>query len=127
MELHAYVNFEQFIPERWLFNKADWNKFSSQCDVYLSEVQLEEDLEDLTLNITDAILKAANEAIPKSNRKTKKRHAMFWNEKCANAIKNRDKAKRALKIDSPESQFIEYKAQTFLFHKKSRTPKIQIM
>ena len=123
LELNAYVTYEQIVPERWLFKKADWNKFSSQCDHYISEVQTGEDLDALTSNITDAILKAANESIPKSSRKHRKGHAMFWNEKCKEAIKNRDRAKNALKIGSPESQFIEYKRLKAVATKTVKTEK----
>lgn len=105
----TYVHCDDMSAPKWLFGKADWPKFSSLCDSFLSETDLEGDLDNVNEGISDAIIRAAEESIPQSSGKGRKRFARFWNDKCESAIKERDKARRKLKIDSPDHQFIEFK------------------
>lgn len=123
IELETFGEYEQISPPRWLFDKADWSKFSTLCDINLSAISFDGDLETLSECMTDAINNAAMEAIPRTTGKTKRRHAMFWNEKCEKAVRDRDKAKRALKIGSPQSQFIEYKRLKAIANRTIKTEK----
>ena len=123
IEFQTFSDCEQISRPKWIFNKADWPKFSFLCDTNLADVNFEEDLESLSKNITKAISEAANDSIPKSSGLIKKRHAKFWNEKCATAVKERDSAKRALKINSSDNQFIEYKRLKAVANKTIKSEK----
>ena len=109
VDFRVDINHEDVFAPQWLFEKADWPKFSFLCDTYLSEIDFECGLETLNESITAAIIDAAKDSIPKSSGRKRRKYARFWNDKCKIAVDNRDKAKRALKIDSPNDQFIEYK------------------
>ena len=117
------VNTEQMTGPKWLFHKADWPKFRALCDSYLSELNSDDEMERLNEDITAAIVRAATESIPQSSGKKKKRYAPFWNEKCSQVVKERERAKRALKIDSPHDDFIEYKRLKAIARKTIKSEK----
>ena len=81
----------------------------------------DDEIDELNNNVTKAILQAAKESIPKSSGRSKRKQAMFWNEKCSESVKARDKAKKSLKIDSDDNQFIEYKRLKALCTKTIKT------
>ena len=123
LDLSTYICNENTNRPRWVYSKADWPLFSALCDKNLAELDLDDELEELNESITEAIIMAAEASIPTSSGKGKKRHAYFWNEKCSIAVKDRDRAKRALKVDSPVQQFVEYKKLKALATKTIKTEK----
>ena len=109
IDFDTFVNEENVSVPRWVFKKADWPRFAFLCDSYLSDLDFDGELETLNESITESVIKAAKETIPQTSGHPRKRYARFWNDACSEAVKERDKAKRALKIDSPDNEYIEYK------------------
>ena len=66
MEVGCTVNYDNTAVPKWVFNKADWGKFTKNAERYLNNVDFNQNLEDLSDDITDAMYLAAKEAIPMS-------------------------------------------------------------
>ena len=95
---------------RWNFRKADWNKFQREIDAALPP---QEDLHNMDTNqanesITAAILKAAQQSIPRGSIKNFK---PFWNEKLDQAVQARQMARENYEKDNtPENRTLYHKA-----------------
>lgn len=109
IELQTSAKRESLYKSKWIFQKADWPMFGSLCDSYFAQIDWEDDVENVNNNITKSIIQAANETIPKSTGSGRKKQARFWNEKCSQAVKARDDAKKSLRVGSTDNHFIEYK------------------
>lgn len=81
----------------WIFRKADWKIFGTESDMYLGGLQDDADIEEFEKRVREGNLMAAELAIPKSSGSLKKRAVPWWDEKCSEAVKNRNRAFRVLK------------------------------
>ena len=70
-----------------------------------------EDIEKMTEHITEGIKKAANNSITKSTPRVKSqiKSKPFWNEKCSNATKERNKQKNKINKSSSQEELDKYK------------------
>lgn len=50
---------------KWIFCKANWGKFEYLCEVKSSEIDLNQDIEDIDDTFREVVLKAAYLSIPK--------------------------------------------------------------
>ena len=75
-----------------MFEKANWEKFQKESDRYLSQIGDDLDTETLDNEIKKGIILAAIESIPKSKGKGKRKAMPWWDDKCKDAVKNRNKA-----------------------------------
>lgn len=88
---------DEYVIERWCFNKADWNCFKDYCIENSERLSMEGDVSKCTEEITSMIIRAASTCIPKSSTKKGKRKMVpWWNEECKNAIKERNHAFRKI-------------------------------
>ena len=77
---------------RWNFKKADWNQYKSTSDRLLQEVDLSnQDVNNITKDVTQAILEAAKKCIPRGCRA---KYKPFWNDSLAQAVKIREEARK---------------------------------
>ena len=108
--LFTSVSYENIANAIWLFEKADWFKFSGLCDDYIHDIPFSENLEFKNEKLSEAILKAAEKCIPRVKGTGKKRkHAYYWNEECSQVIKNRDSKKRIFKRTGLLPDLVEFK------------------
>lgn len=63
----------------------------------MMRVDVYNDIDGVNKNITFAILRAAEEAIPKGRNMIGRKIMPWWNEECCQAVKDRNKAFRLLK------------------------------
>ncbi|GBN09355.1 hypothetical protein AVEN_156314-1 [Araneus ventricosus] len=66
-------------PPRYLFQRADWEKFMQLADVTESMV-CTADITEAVQNVVDCIINAANNSIPKCSPRLRKFHRPWWNE-----------------------------------------------
>ena len=91
---------------RWNFKKAQWDKYKTTSDRLLTEIDLEDqDLDHINNKVTEAILNAAKQCIPKGCRE---KYKPFWNKNIASAVSQRETArKNFMKNDTIENK-IQY-------------------
>ncbi|GBM83112.1 hypothetical protein AVEN_73108-1 [Araneus ventricosus] len=77
-------------PPRYLFQRADWEKFMKLANVTESMV-CTEDITEAVQNIVDCIINAANNTIPKSSTRLRKFRRPWWNEACSNSPREEKK------------------------------------
>lgn len=93
MEIKCLVPYEKLGIPRWIFKKADWDKFSKLCDENFQSIDLDNsDVNELTIKIIEAIHSAAISSIPRS-KGVGKRNKGFWNDECQQAVNDRNIAK----------------------------------
>ena len=74
----------------WSMKKANWDKFQTACDEFITEPDKTSNIEDTYNTYIDQLTKAINCSIPKTNpNKTTKTPTSRWNEDCTKAITNR--------------------------------------
>ena len=77
---------------RWNFKKAQWQEYKTTSDRLLNEIDLEDqDLDHMNNNVTEAILNAAAQCIPRGCRA---KYKPFWNENIASAVSQREVARK---------------------------------
>ena len=110
MAFQCKVLYEELASPRWIFKKAQWDQFSTECDFLFSNIDWSSnDLESLNVQISESIMEAAEQYIPKSKGKHKNKSVAFWTDECSEVIKNREKAKRKARASRRMEDFLEYK------------------
>ncbi len=71
-------------PPRWLFHRADWDTFSEKI---IMPDHFSNNIDTLVAQFTDAVLRAATIAIPKSTCRPRRVPVPWWNADCANAVR----------------------------------------
>ena len=129
IDLATKVTHNTKIRPRWLFDKANWSKFSQLSDSYLSTVDMEQSIESINDAITKSIIRAADSTIPKSKGTLAKKHqCAFWNAECERSVKERERAKRVVKRSRNPIDLVEFKRKSAIAKrtiKKAKTDKWQ--
>ena len=88
---------------RWNFKKAHWDDYKATSDRLLSEVDLNEpDVNNSTKAVTEAILTAAQQCIPRGCRA---KYKPFWSKQLASTVQKREEArKKFMQTDSIENK-----------------------
>ena len=84
------ANLESRIP-RWQLYRANWKKYRDLSNCYLASL-LNDQEDNLIGKVVDAILKAAEESIPKSSAVPIKAKKPWFTLECKNAVKERKQA-----------------------------------
>ncbi len=93
----------------WKFEEADWNKFRMHCEGKLKVVNVNQPSNDLNKEITNSIVEAARESIPKRAGSKRKKLVPLWTQECTKAIQSRNKAFKDLKKTLCFQNLIDYK------------------
>lgn len=93
---------------RWVFQKANWERFKELSDSCLNLVQ-EDDIDKYENEVRQSIFLAAMATIPKSTGKGMRKAVPWWDEACSKAIKVRNQAFKMLKRTHTFQRLIEYK------------------
>jgi hypothetical protein len=83
--------------QTWKFNKADWPEFQNNCSIHLTTDLMEKDEENKVDIFTLSLEFLARSTIPKTSTTPKKLNKPWWNDKCQNAVSDRNKALRLFK------------------------------
>ena len=76
-------------PPKWDQNKADWNKFQNSISTWLATYTPTDDIDQLESDLCQALHRAANCSMPKTNSKTHNfKDAWYYNQEVKN-LKNR--------------------------------------
>lgn len=94
---------------RWIFNKADWERFMETSDLYFRSGQETIDVESYEIEVRQSIYMAAIATIPKSSGKLVRKAVPWWCSKCKEVVKERNRAFRRLKRTHNFQHMIEYK------------------
>ncbi len=88
---------------RWVFEKADWEKFQKESDKYLNQIEYNCTIEILENKVRQGIITAALESIPK------RKEVPWWDDKCKKAVRNRNKAFKVMKRTHNVMHMVQYK------------------
>ena len=106
---------------RWNFKKAKWDRYKTTTNVLLQEIDPEDaDINKTAQRITDAILKAANQCIPRGSRV---KYKPFWNKKIDQAVKAREEARKRCMKNPTVGNKIELNRTTAVARKETLTAK----
>ena len=121
------IQIQEVTKPRWIFKKAKWNIFCKLCDENLKAIEMLQGNINSNCNaITEAIIKAANNSIPKSKGSGKSnKYKIFWSPECKEATKNRDKYRRIFRKSKSEEDYLNYKKHKALATKVIKAAKRQ--
>ena len=77
IELQPYIQYDKIYNSRWVVKRANWKKFREECDVNLSVISLDSDIDDINVEVAEAIFKAAEISISRSKGNGKRKITMF--------------------------------------------------
>ena len=103
----------------WNLKKADWKEFKKNSQFYVTDGLIDENNNDTFKNIVESLTSLANEKLPgrkrnhNNNNQGRKKHRPnpFWNNKCTEAIFNRNKARNKAIKSKELKDYVEYKHQ----------------
>lgn len=93
----------------YIYKKADWQKFSIEATKSFDNPIQSPDLTEFHNNIISAIHEAAINTIPSSSHKSVNKAVPYWNQKCQETVKNRNKAQKKMKRSNDLDDCIEYR------------------
>lgn len=109
---------ESYIHHKWHFMRADWEEFYKNCNEEIKKFpEVEQTIDQINNNLSTLILTAASKAIPISNNQKIKVNVPWWNDKCKEVIKNRNKAFKILRKTLTTDNLIEYQRKKTLARK----------
>ncbi|CAC5424832.1 unnamed protein product [Mytilus coruscus] len=77
-------------PQRWIYDKADWHRFTTLCNEINIDNTKHDDIEIFNQNLCEVVTKIADETIPKTSGTVHTRkNCPWWNDDCTNAKKNK--------------------------------------
>ena len=103
-------------------DKADWKKFTRLTETAMDAEEYS--VEDLLQSIVCLIITAAEQSIPKTPETYSKPPVCYWNQDCGDALRQRNRAERALRRQHNIENKIAYNRSRAYFrytHKTTRT------
>ena len=94
--------------KRFNLKRANWKKFTELADKQINEKLITNDPIQTYENLEKQLLTIAHETIPYYNNK-QKMYKSWWNDKCTEAIKNRNKARNKAQRTQNIDDIIEFK------------------
>ena len=90
--------------------KANWTCFSSSCDNYLANIDVDDSIDCVNDAVTDAIFRTAEESIQMSKGTGKHKQAILGDDECDKVVKDRKKARRKCRNSYDPQDYIEIKS-----------------
>ncbi len=75
---------------KWIFRKADWDKFQKLNEEAIIKIDLSEDIDEMNNQITSTIIMAEDNSIPRSSNRKERKLVPWWTEECP--LKGRKKS-----------------------------------
>ena len=94
-------------PERWLLNKADWNKFKNEAKLPHS-FENDVSVDEAATQVEETITEAAKSAIPKSKGVRGSKKPAWWNNDCQIAIQRRKATFKRFSKTISRHNYLEY-------------------
>ncbi|CAC5362522.1 unnamed protein product [Mytilus coruscus] len=77
-------------PQRWIYDKADWHRFTTLCNEINIDNIKHDDIEIFNQHFCEVVTKIADETIPKTSGTVHTRkNCPWWNDDCTNAKKKK--------------------------------------
>ncbi|CAC5400747.1 unnamed protein product [Mytilus coruscus] len=77
-------------PQRWIYDKADWHRFTTLCNEINIDNIKHDDIEIFNQNFCEVVTKIADETIPKTSGTVHTgKNCPWWNDDCTNAKKKK--------------------------------------
>lgn len=111
------------LSERWIFGKAQWDKFREISESNLKNINREQDVELLNGNVREAIIGSARQTIVRKEGMKRRKLVPWWNDECRDVIRKRNKAFKVLKNTHNFQHFIEYKRMQAVVRKTIKESK----
>lgn len=111
---------------RWKIDKANWGLFRELSNKRFEQLHKEEwtNVDEFNERVVTAVIKSANESIPKSSGCRSKKNMPWWDEDCRQAIKVRNRAFRLLKKHhTMELLLVQYKRSQAVVRRTVRAAK----
>ncbi|KAL7390520.1 hypothetical protein ABVT39_022758 [Epinephelus coioides] len=99
---------EKRVP-RYNFSRAKWDEFQERAKSFVGEVDSEGFVDSWNCSISSMIHNAAHGTIPEKQEPKGRKRVPWWNEKCDEAVRKRNKAYRKLRKYPMSDNVIEYK------------------
>ncbi|CAC5408137.1 unnamed protein product [Mytilus coruscus] len=97
-------------PQRWIYDKADWHRFTTLCNEINIDNIKHDDIEIFNQNFCEVVTKIADETIPKTSGTVHTRkNCPWWNDDCTNAKKNKRHKHRVYDKSKSEENHELYK------------------
>ena len=94
---------------KWNFEKANWELFSRECDSRLRQMDDSLSVDRINSILVEGVMGAAEKAIYRSKGGRKGKIVPWWDDKCREAIKDRNRAFRRVKRDHNQESLLVYK------------------
>ena len=101
------INFPCDRPEKWHFDKANWQLFKNLIDFDISEDF--RNVDDMIAFFIAVIIRAAHASIFRSGGRNNKKTVPWWTPKCKEAIQKKRRAWRMYKRNKTEVNYINFK------------------
>lgn len=109
---------QSYVPQRWNFKKADWKKFVERCGNGESiSINNDQTVDEINSSVSSFILDAASQSIPVSQNQKKQTNVPWWNDKCSEAIKDRNRAFKNLCRTLTMDNLVNYQRKKALARK----------
>ena len=94
--------------QRFSFTKADWASFSNNCRFTIDDAVLDPSIHISARNISEAIMKAAEQNIPEKKFRGKK-SVPHWNDECKRSVQDKRKAQKKMEKTRNLEDCIHYR------------------
>jgi hypothetical protein len=112
----------------WKLAKADWKNYKEISKVsFTADMLIEDNIDGSFDSIVECITSIANQSIPskkypnRRNKNKKFRPLPYWNDKCTEAIYNRNKSRNKMTKTRELSDYLEYKKQEAIVKQTLKT------
>ena len=95
--------------DRWVFSKAKWDMFYDLCESSFKNWGPVGSIDEETNRVTQELLSAAEECVPRSKGGRTKRVVPWWSEECRAAIKERNRALNRARRSQSIADLIAYR------------------
>ncbi len=116
----ATIHTTERIGGKWIFEKANWGNFMKESDKHLHQISDNMNTDIINSKIRQGIILAAACYIPKSTGRMRKKRAPWWDDKCKQAIKSRNKAFKLVKRSRNFQHLVQYKQAQAMVRKTIR-------
>ena len=94
---------------RWKFEEANWELFRRECDARIGQIDDSMSVDGINSIVVGGIVGAAGKAICRSKGGRKGKVVPWWDGKCREAVRSRNRAFRRLRREYSQEAVIEYK------------------
>ena len=118
--INERVTIEDLHLPKWLYKRANWDKFKTDCKKEITPDIITEDIEASSNLFVELLQKLSERHIPKSKRRTNAKDVPYWTDSCTEAVNARNKAKTRMQRTKNPKDIQEYRRLKALAQKTIR-------